>query len=139
MLDKSFGESLRQHLPVALNQTLPCIVAGVLNQNNEQLAADIGKRMETFNGKLDKLIADRPPADFGPMGVSPPVEDPRFEEPKPLNEMQVKTKAMQATLDSVSRRATSGYATPAASGGWGAGHPSGSLLGSPSFSPPTFG
>lgn len=96
--------------------------------------------METCNGKLEKLIAVHPPAGCGPMGVSPPVEDPRFEEIQAeLKELQVNTKAMQATLDSVSRPATSGYTTPSPSGVWGVGPPSGSPLGSPSFSPPTFG
>jgi len=66
VLDKSFGESLRQHLPNALIETLPSIIAGMLNENNVQLTADIDKRMEIVNGRLDKIIAERP--DFGPSG-----------------------------------------------------------------------
>ena len=137
-LDESFAATLNKHLPAALNKTLPAIVTGMLNDNNEKLTASFESKLEGVNSKLDKLVSDRP--DFGPGGPATPADDTRFDAlSAEFKELQASTKALQSTVESASRPATSGYTTPTPSGAWGSGPPGSTPHGSPSFSPPAFG
>jgi len=137
-LDESFAETLNKHLPAALNKTLPAIVTGMLNANNGTLTADFERKLEGVNSKLDKLVADRP--DFGPGGPASSGDDARFDAlSAEFKELQASTKALQSSVETHSRPATSGYTTPTPSGAWGSGPPGSTPHGSPSFSPPAFG